>query len=352
MREEADFYDRQISLDCLRIIATLGVIILHTCSLHWERVGVDTFEWQIFNIYESMVRWTVPVFVMISGALFLKKDQCVEQIYKKNIRRIITSYIFWSAVYSTMSFFLYNSGVKWAIRQFFQGYYHMWFLYMIVGLYIATPLLRQIVRKDELTKYFLGVSLIFTFILPQGIQVITYRFGNIGQEIDGILKNVNLYLTAGYVSYFVCGYYLNEMEINEKNRKIINLLGITGFLMTIIFTSIFSVKNQSATELFYNNFTVNVMAQSLMVFVLGKKLKDINFSTRAKKMIVKLSKYSFGAYLVHAMLIDIFSYFYGFDARAFNPIVSVPVVSVVVFVSSFVISAILNRIPVINKYIV
>lgn len=353
MSNETDFHDRQIELDCLRIIATFGVIILHTCSLHWGKIGVDTLAWQVFNIYEGMTRWTVPVFVMISGALFLGREgQSTAQIYRKNIARIITAYIFWSAAYSILSFILYDSDVKWAIKQFFQGYYHMWFLFMIVGLYIVTPFLRKIVESEELMKYFLGVSLVFTFILPQGISLVTYRFGSIGLELDAILANVNLYFTLGYVSYFVYGYYLNRTKI-EKSRGIIFLLGIIGFLMTIIFTAVLSVKRQSATELFYENCTINVMLESTLVFVIGKhSMASLRFSPKIKKLIVMLSKYSFGAYLVHAMIIDFFSRLCGLDARTFNPIFSVPILGVVIFLVSFAISAVLNHIPVINKYIV
>lgn len=353
MKEQTDFCDRQIELDCLRIIATFGVIILHTCSLHWGRVGVDTFSWQVFNFYESMVRWTVPVFVMISGALFLGRKQSVTKIFRKNIGRIITAYIFWSAAYSVMSFVLYSSGLKWAIKQFFLGYYHMWFLFMIVGLYIVTPFLQRIVESKELMKYFLGVSLVFTFILPQSIQLVTYRFGSIGQELDGILSNVNLYLTLGYVSYFVCGYYLNTTKVEGKNRRILFWLGGIGFLATIILTAVFSVKGQKATELFYEYCTVNVMLESIMVFAVGKQsLAALHFSSKAKMLIVKLSKYSFGAYLVHAMVIELFSRLCGLDALSFNPVFSVPVMGAVVFFISFAISAVIHHIPILSKYIV
>lgn len=353
MKEKADTRERQLDLDCLRIIATFGVVVLHTVSLHWGRLGIGTFEWHVINFYNSIMRWTVPVFVMISGALFLEGTQSTAQIYKKNILRIVTSFIFWSAAYAFMSFSLFDCGVKWAIRQFFQGYYHLWFLFMIVGLYIVTPFLRKIVSSEELTKYFLGVCLVFTFILPQGIELVIFRFGNIGQEIKDILENVNLYFTLGYVGYFVCGYYLNKRNIDKKGRRIIALLGIMGFLATTCLTAYICVKRQSTSQIFFSNFTVNVMLQSLMVFVFGKKsFGAIRFSPKAKEWIVKLSKYSFGAYLVHAMLIEIFSSLCGFDALSFNPVFAVPVAAVVVFVLSFIISGILNHIPVLNKYIV
>lgn len=348
-----DSSDRKIELDCLRIIATFGVVVLHTCSRLWGGVGVDTFSWQVFNFYESMVRWTVPVFVMISGSLFLAKKRSTAQLFRKNIARIITAYIFWSAAYSVMSFYLHDSGLKWAVKQFFQGYYHMWFLFMIVGLYIVTPFLQKIVESRELMKYFLGVSLVFTFILPQGIQLVIYRFGSIGQEMNAILGNVNLYFTLGYVSYFVCGHYLNTTKVEGRNRRILYLSGVIGFLTTMILTAVFSMRRQNATALFYENNTVNVMLESIVVFAAGKQcFSSLHFSAKAKMLIVKLSKYSFGVYLVHAMVIELFSSLCGLDAQSFNPAFSVPVMSALVFFVSYVISAAINQIPVLSKYIV
>ena len=43
----------------------------------------------------------------------------------------------------------------------------MWFLFMIVGLYLIVPFLRPIVRDEKLLRYFLLLTLIFTFLLPQ-----------------------------------------------------------------------------------------------------------------------------------------------------------------------------------------
>lgn len=71
---------RTVYFDCLRVLATLGVIIIHVTSFNWGKVSVSSFDWQVLNFYNGIVRFAVPCFVMISGALFLERD--VD--YKKN----------------------------------------------------------------------------------------------------------------------------------------------------------------------------------------------------------------------------------------------------------------------------
>ena len=67
-------YERNTAYDYLRVLASFGVIILHIAAKKFLSLSVYSNEWQVLNFYDSIVRWTVPVFVMISGALFLNRD--------------------------------------------------------------------------------------------------------------------------------------------------------------------------------------------------------------------------------------------------------------------------------------
>ena len=66
---------RILYFDFLRIFATLAVMVLHVAAQNWYGTSVPSFEWQTFNFFDSIVRWGVPIFVMISGALFLNKRE-------------------------------------------------------------------------------------------------------------------------------------------------------------------------------------------------------------------------------------------------------------------------------------
>ena len=93
--------NRVIYFDYLRIMATIAVIVLHVAGQNFYAPGVNTYEWHVFNIYDSIVRWAVPIFVMISGALFLntEKQLNIKALYTKNIFRILNDFIFLSLIY-------------------------------------------------------------------------------------------------------------------------------------------------------------------------------------------------------------------------------------------------------------
>ncbi len=95
--------ERKIYCDYLRLLATFAVIILHVSASNWYSANVNSIEWQSFNFYDSIVRWCVPIFVMISGSLFLNKDISLKTIYNKYIPRMIIAFFTWSIFYALMA---------------------------------------------------------------------------------------------------------------------------------------------------------------------------------------------------------------------------------------------------------
>ena len=88
-------------LDYLRVIATMAVVLLHISIQGWGDVDVQSGPWMVYNVWNGLVRWCVPVFVMISGALFLnpKKKVSVYRLWTRNIPRILSAFLFWSVIF-------------------------------------------------------------------------------------------------------------------------------------------------------------------------------------------------------------------------------------------------------------
>lgn len=353
--------------DCLRIAATFAVMVLHLASQNWYAVEAGTYEWKVFNLYDALVRWAVPVFVMISGSLFLSGARSLERIFKKNVRRILTAFIFWSAIYAFANLALGRSGLKNALREFVEGPPHMWFLFMIAGLYILVPLLQKIVEDDRMAGYFVLLSLVFTFAAPYAITIMALYSEKLAEIAGGLLKSVGFNFTLGYVGYFVYGYYFGHIDIKGKKKWAIYLFGILGAVVTLFASAIFPVSAKSASVVFHDNMTLNVMFISIALFILAKNNINLNnASPKTVKTLGKLSDYSFGAYLVHALVITLLNHnplfklntmqfklnIVNMEEAALNPLISVPGIAVIVFVISYIISGILHCIPGLKRYVV
>lgn len=344
--------------DVLRCAATLAVIILHVSAENWYGQDVHSTAWQAFNMWDSLVRWSVPIFVMISGALFLSSDRdiTIQNLFKKNILRIITAFIFWSIVYAVYQKII-NPDLSLAAvcTEIISGHYHMWFLFMIVGLYLIVPLLRPVMCNDNLVKYFLILAFLFNFGFST-IQNLAKYFIAEGSSastlwsiIDGNWKNMNFHFTLGYVGYFVAGYYINKKDIPPKQRKLIYFLSVLGFFSTI-FISLFLAYKYNEPVGFYNYLSLNIFFEAIGVFIFCK-YHAANHSERVTEFIFNISKNSFGIYLVHPLLIEIFSKC-GIQTMKFEPYISVPVISCVVFAAAYILSAVIHHIPILKKYVV
>lgn len=191
---------RVVYLDYLRIFSTFAVIFLHVSAQNWYSASVFSTEWQILNFYDSLVRWAVPVFVMISGALFLSKEISIRTLYLKHVLRMIIAFVVWSFVYAICQKGGYDFSehkVMWLA-----GHYHMWFIPMIIGLYIMIPIIKYIVRDEKITHYFLILAAMFSFLLPTLFRLVG-DFGN--KALLGILAvakdnigGMNIHLVAGF----------------------------------------------------------------------------------------------------------------------------------------------------------
>lgn len=78
----------QLYISYLRVIATISVIVLHTAafiSMDYKNVSIGS--WSVATFINSGVRFCVPLFVMISGALLLGKNEGVKLFLNKRIKK-------------------------------------------------------------------------------------------------------------------------------------------------------------------------------------------------------------------------------------------------------------------------
>ena len=135
---------RKYYLDILKIISCIAVIVLHTCSRDMKLVSPISNRYQVLNFFDSLTRFAVPIFVMVSGALFLNKNKKVDvkRLYTKNVLRLFSAYLFWSIVYGLFSYYClknYTSLISAMQSVMLMSYFHLWFIPMMISIYLLIP---------------------------------------------------------------------------------------------------------------------------------------------------------------------------------------------------------------------
>lgn len=344
---------RIIWLDLLRVISIFCMMMLHVCASQFDSLDVHSYEWQVLNIYDSMVRFCVPVFVMISGVFFLnpKREYPLEKLFKNHIRRMVTAYCFWSFCYAVAVSFADCRAIdasfwKSVVRETITGRYHLWFLNMIVGIYLVVPFLRRIAEDKKLLEYYILLSFLVECVSGL-VAAVPVASETIGTAID----KMSFFMVLGYTGYFMAGYYFYTYEIPKRSRNGIYLLGILSVIVTMVGTGLLSVREGIANRVLYNYLFVTTWFAAMAVFLFFRNtVSKVKFSQKSQKMIMKLAELSFGMYLVHDF-VNIALKLIGVTPTMFQPLLAVPLQAAVVFFASFVIIWIMSKIPFAKKYL-
>ena len=322
-------------LDGLRVIATLAVVLLHVSAGYWGSEEITSSAWMTATFYDGIVRWCVPVFVMISGALLLDPDRSIKQAWR--IKRVLVPLVIWSGIYALVD---HARGANWTdtFQNFLTGHYHLWYIYMLIGIYLILPLLRKISENERLESYFLLLAFLFNFVFPQFLEILRMAAPNLGGLMEVISGEMRLQFVLGYSGYFVLGHWLHNRKFSNKQRMIIYLFGTVGMVLTVILTFTTSVWMGQPEKLFFSYFSCNVLFTSIAVFVL---FRYAIHSDRADPVMKKVSDHSFGVFLIHPLVLETV----GGMLPEMSLAIRIPVTVLLVFAVSLLITVLLRSIP-------
>jgi surface polysaccharide O-acyltransferase-like enzyme len=330
---------RLLYIDVIKILAILLVILLHSSANFIYDVKVNSFDFVVLNFFDSMARIGVPLFFMVSGAYFLnnKNDVTIKSIFKKNIFKILLVLIISSFTIELTKYLIMQNNItlKMFIKNVMLGDKVLWFFYTLIGLYIITPLLREITKSKEKTQYF--IFLYFMFVVLFKYILLFYD----GKAINDLYNKLSITMFNGYVGYYMLGYYLSSYNLSLFKKKILYVLGIFGFILTFALTEYYSIKTGKFVISFYKNNTLNVFFYAVGVFIFIKSIcKD---KTNNNKFIKQLANLTIAIYPVHRLLMIIIEKYFGLSITK-NCIYMIPLYFIVLAILSCIISYIISLI--------
>lgn len=345
--------DRVVHYDLLRILACFSVVMLHSAAHFWYDRPVTDATWIVLNSYDAVSRYGVPIFVMLSGALFLKpgKQTDIKKLFTHNILRLLVVYLFWSCFYAGVTMFEFgvNGGIKEIIRRCLVAKYHLWFLPMLIGIYLLVPLLQVLVNgaKKRDLEYFLGLFLVLQ-ILGETVKAIFWRT----DELVYLKDTFRVELVCGYVGYFLLGYYLHNFEVPSKWRKWIYGAGVVGAFCNILFSNLISQDAGTSKTDIYDSFSVFTFAIAIALFVWFQNVTSKKrYSEKSGKVIREMSACTLGIYMMHICFMEHTNRLISVESPLMALLV-VPVYALCAMVLCGMITWILRRIPIVGRYIV
>ena len=329
---------REIWMDWLRITACFLVMMTHSCEpfyLGGEGSLILTKADAIWvSILNVLPRASVALFVVASSYLQFPLHYSTGEFFKRRAKRVLIPFVVWSLIYA----FIWGSPVKNLkdlVLNFNYAAGHMWFVYMIIGLYLIMPLLSpwaEKVGKRELQVY-LAIWL-FTTIIPLirqwvgGPAPVMYGPSGIPNAAKYPLWGEAswntygaFYYLSGFVGYMLLGLYFRKFvgELSWGRTLVIALpVFIVGFVICnqgflsqvrADANGVFPVEGPVGLAALWEgpwlNDTFGVALMTIGWLLLFKKI------TRGgkfyEKVIVPVSKASYGMYLSHMVVLGLVS---------------------------------------------
>ncbi len=283
-------------LEWLRVAATLGVVVLHVLSpvaFAHDRLAPHTWAW--INIADSASRWCVPVFIMVSGALALGRPGAPVwdgRSLARRIARIGIPLIAWSLFY-----WWYGNAVRGRTTtpaefaaDFVSGYpyYHLYFLFAIIGLYAVTPILRPFVdRASDRTLGWVAIAALAWALLAR-LQL-EVGLGHSANAIEMFTR---------YLGYYLAGAWLFRMPL-PPGARYAPLVAIAAVAATAVGTAalVASSGTRHQTILYSYQSPLTVVA-ALAIFLSARA-----YLSGAPRWVIALAGLTFGIYLIHPAVI-------------------------------------------------
>ena len=355
-RESSELGERSFVPDNLiRTLAITLVILLHAANAPLQASSVPEAYWWTAVFYKSLALPCVPLFVMLSGALLLKRTKLDEPIgvfLKKRLNRLGVAIVFWGVVYLIWSFFitqapvtLVNIGEGILYSLFSGAYYHFWFVYLIVGIYLVTPILRVIIAgRRKVVRYLIVLWFIGVAIIP------------LVEMVTGHTLNPITFVLSGWLGYFVLGSYLKRVKLRSA---ILYGLLIISFVWTVFGNWLMNYPFDfiQRNNYFFDYLSANIIVGSFALFLIllkfhrdwpGKK------HTTRSSIVKTISANTLPIFLLHVIILESFERgFFGFtlNFETLHPIIEIPLITALTLFITLGLVVLMKKIPILKNLI-
>ena len=305
------------------------------------------------NIYDSLARAGVPLFVMLTGWLLLAPERGAEPLgrfFWRRLDRVVLPLVTWSLVAWVWIAVRDHHAIAWSRfwREMIAGpvFYHLWYVYVLLGLYLAIPLLRPLAAQP--TPALRWYALTFWFVGTAVLPLWTWW--------GGLSIGIPILVVSTYVGYLLAGVWLAATPLTRKTAVELGMLFLLAALWTIVATARLTGE-EHLNVILYSYDRPNVVVMALVAFVLLTQPQPARWVAGhpvALALVRAFAASSYGIYLVHPLLLDVLgSGLLGvrISGASLPPFVGIPALAAGLLFASLGVMTLARRVPVLGRLI-
>ena len=326
---------RNINLDLLKVLACVGVVLLHTTMGGFK----DTGSWNLLTYLYYLGTYSIPLFFMVNGYLLLGKREITSHYILQKVKWILITVSSWNIIVWLFKRDFTVNPIKKIVGSLIQkGYFfQFWFFGALILIYLCLPILSKFLNSKRRYLYILALLIVIGFI----VELANIFFQRPLQT--HVMQTFRLWT---WFFYYILGGYIAQFNVDNLKYRFKNWMKIVSMLLVLISPIILfflakTTYHNFFAEYFYDILFVKVVSLGLFLTIFSRSLnQDRN------KWIVFLANQTMGVFIIHTYIMKVWEKLFGFNFVGAYLLFALFTLSV-----SFIIVGMLMKIPYFNRIV-
>ena len=326
---------RNINLDLLKVLACVGVVLLHTTMGGFKETG----SWNLLTYLYYLGTYSIPLFFMVNGYLLLGKREITYSYILQKVKWILITVSSWTFIVWLFKRDFTENLIKKIVGSLIQkGYFfQFWFFGAVILIYICLPILKKFLNSKRSYLYILSVLLVIGLI---------FELANLVLQMPIQTYVIQTFRLWTWFFYYVLGGYIAQFTMKELKSRFKNWMKIVSILLFLISPLILFFIAKTAyhnlfAEYFYDTLFVKVSTLGIFLTILTLTLNE-----KRNEWIVSLSNQTMGVFIIHTYIMKVWEKLFGFNFVGAYLLFALFTLSV-----SFIIVGMLMKIPYFNRIV-
>ena len=326
---------RNINLDLLKVLACVGVVLLHTAMGEFKETG----SWNFLTYLYYLGTYSIPLFFMVNGYLLLGKREITYSYVLQKIKWILITVSSWTFIVWLFKRDFTENLIKKIVGSLIQrGYFfQFWFFGALMLIYLCLPILKKFLNSKKNYLYSLSLLVVIGLI---------FELTNIVFQMPAQTYVIQTFRLWTWFFYYLLGGFIAQFTMKELKSRFKNWMKIVSMLLLLISPIILffiakTTYHNLFAEYFYDTLFVKVSTLGIFLTILTLTLNE-----NRKEWIVFLSNQTMGVFIIHTYIMKLWERIFGFNFVGAYLLFALFTLSV-----SFIIVGMLMKIPYFNRIV-
>lgn len=326
---------RNINLDLIKVLACIGVVLLHTTMIGFKETG----SWNLLAYLYYLGTYSIPLFFMVNGYLLLGKRDITYSYILQKVKWILITVSSWTFIVWLFKRDFAVNPVKKIIGSMVQkGYFfQFWFFGALILIYLCLPILKKFLNSKRSYLYILSSLVTIGLVFELANMVLQMPLQSYFIQTFRLWTWFFYYILGGLVAQF-------DKEIIKKGfKRWMKVVAVLLLLISpvILFFLAKTIYHNLFAEYFYDILFVKIVSLGFFLMVLTLSLEEDK-----SKWIVYLSNQTMGVFIVHTYVMKVLEKLLGFSYTGAYLLFPISTLCV-----SLIVVSLLMKIPYFNRIV-